>query len=105
MPEHDCLSSNVTAAEFLTHMAELSGLPILRRLGAVLVRLLLAQELVRVIRMGHQFWHRRRSRILHQAGVLFRIRDRDFAVRRRSPCRILSGRYFRFYMPDRASSL
>jgi ABC-2 type transport system ATP-binding protein len=27
MPEHDCLPSNVTAAEFLTHMAELSGLP------------------------------------------------------------------------------
>ncbi len=27
MPEHDCLPSQVTAAEFLTHMAELSGLP------------------------------------------------------------------------------
>ncbi|MDG0867939.1 ABC transporter ATP-binding protein [Candidatus Lucifugimonas marina] len=27
MPEHDCLPTNVTAAEFLTHMAELSGLP------------------------------------------------------------------------------
>jgi ABC-2 type transport system ATP-binding protein len=27
MPEHDCLPSEVTAAEFLTHMAELSGLP------------------------------------------------------------------------------
>jgi len=27
MPEHDCLHSQVTAAEFLTHMAELSGLP------------------------------------------------------------------------------
>ncbi len=27
MPEHDCLPSGVTAAEFLTHMAELSGLP------------------------------------------------------------------------------
>src|SRR5688572_28350619 len=27
MPEHDCLPSNVTAAEFLTHMAETSGLP------------------------------------------------------------------------------
>ncbi len=27
MPEHDCLPSNVTAAEFLTHMAEMSGLP------------------------------------------------------------------------------
>jgi ABC-2 type transport system ATP-binding protein len=27
MPEHDSLPSNVTAAEFLTHMAELSGLP------------------------------------------------------------------------------
>ena len=27
MPEHDCLPSNVTAAEFLTHMAEVSGLP------------------------------------------------------------------------------
>jgi len=27
MPEHDCLPGNVAAAEFLTHMAELSGLP------------------------------------------------------------------------------
>ncbi len=27
MPEHDCLPSNVTAAEFLTHMAEVSGIP------------------------------------------------------------------------------
>jgi|SRR5688572_20198771 len=27
MPEHDCLPSMVSAAEFLTHMAELSGLP------------------------------------------------------------------------------
>ncbi len=27
MPEHDCLPSNVIAAEFLTHMAEASGLP------------------------------------------------------------------------------
>jgi ABC-2 type transport system ATP-binding protein len=27
MPEHDCLPVNVSAAEFLTHMAELSGLP------------------------------------------------------------------------------
>jgi ABC-2 type transport system ATP-binding protein len=27
MPEHDSLPANVTAAEFLTHMAELSGLP------------------------------------------------------------------------------
>src|SRR5262245_3345550 len=27
MPEHDCLPSQVSAAEFLTHMAELSGLP------------------------------------------------------------------------------
>ena len=27
MPEHDCLPSQVTAAEFLTHMAETSGLP------------------------------------------------------------------------------
>lgn len=27
MPEHDCLPSAVTAAEFLTHMAEGSGLP------------------------------------------------------------------------------
>ena len=27
MPEHACLPSNVTAAEFLTHMAEVSGLP------------------------------------------------------------------------------
>jgi ABC-2 type transport system ATP-binding protein len=27
MPEHDCLPSLVSAAEFLTHMAELSGLP------------------------------------------------------------------------------
>jgi ABC-2 type transport system ATP-binding protein len=27
MPEHDCLPSQVTASEFLTHMAELSGLP------------------------------------------------------------------------------
>ena len=30
MPEHDCLPSTVTAAEFLTHMAEVSGLPPLR---------------------------------------------------------------------------
>jgi ABC-2 type transport system ATP-binding protein len=27
MPEHDCLPTNVSAAEFLTHMAETSGLP------------------------------------------------------------------------------
>ena len=27
MPEHDCLPSQVSAAEFLTHMAEMSGLP------------------------------------------------------------------------------
>jgi ABC-2 type transport system ATP-binding protein len=27
MPEHDCLPGSVTAAEFLTHMAEVSGLP------------------------------------------------------------------------------
>ena len=27
MPEHDCLPSQVSAAEFLTHMAELGGLP------------------------------------------------------------------------------
>jgi ABC-2 type transport system ATP-binding protein len=27
MPEHDCLPSSVNAAEFLTHMAEVSGLP------------------------------------------------------------------------------
>ncbi|HKI83137.1 MAG TPA: ABC transporter ATP-binding protein, partial [Candidatus Krumholzibacteria bacterium] len=27
MPEHDCLPNNVSAAEFLTHMAEVSGLP------------------------------------------------------------------------------
>jgi ABC-2 type transport system ATP-binding protein len=27
MPEHDCLPSMVSAAEFLTHMAEVSGLP------------------------------------------------------------------------------
>ncbi|MCZ6667028.1 MAG: ABC transporter ATP-binding protein [Gammaproteobacteria bacterium] len=27
MPEHDCLPGNATAAEFLTHMAEVSGLP------------------------------------------------------------------------------
>jgi ABC-2 type transport system ATP-binding protein len=27
MPEHDCLPSRVSAAEFLTHMAEVSGLP------------------------------------------------------------------------------
>ena len=27
MPEHDCLPSSVTAAEFLTHMAQVSGLP------------------------------------------------------------------------------
>ncbi len=27
MPEHDCLPTNVTAAEFLCHMAEVSGLP------------------------------------------------------------------------------
>jgi len=30
MPEHDCLPTAVTAAEFLTHMAELSGLPAAR---------------------------------------------------------------------------
>lgn len=27
MPEHDCLPGNVSAAEFLTHMAEVAGLP------------------------------------------------------------------------------
>ena len=27
MPEHDCLPDNVTGAEFLSHMAQLSGLP------------------------------------------------------------------------------
>src|SRR5262249_50329225 len=27
MPEHDCLPTNVSAAEFLAHMAEVSGLP------------------------------------------------------------------------------
>ena len=27
MPEHDCLPSGVSASEFLTHMAEVSGLP------------------------------------------------------------------------------
>ena len=27
MPEHDCLPSSVTAAEFLTHMAQVSGIP------------------------------------------------------------------------------
>ena len=27
MPEHDCLPSQVSAAEFLTHMAEVSGIP------------------------------------------------------------------------------
>ena len=27
MPEHDCLPSSVTASEFLTHMAKMSGLP------------------------------------------------------------------------------
>jgi ABC-2 type transport system ATP-binding protein len=27
MPEHECLPTNVSAAEFLTHMAEVSGLP------------------------------------------------------------------------------
>jgi len=27
MPEHDCLPSQVSASEFLTHMAEVSGLP------------------------------------------------------------------------------
>ncbi len=27
MPEHDCLPTNVSAAEFLTHMAQVSGLP------------------------------------------------------------------------------
>ena len=27
MPEHDCLPSSVSAAEFLTHMAEVSGIP------------------------------------------------------------------------------
>ncbi|MCG8466721.1 MAG: ABC transporter ATP-binding protein [Gemmatimonadetes bacterium] len=30
MPEHDCLPTTVTAAEFLTHMAEVTGLPPLR---------------------------------------------------------------------------
>src|SRR4051812_14997662 len=27
MPEHDCLPSQISAAEFLTHMAEVSGIP------------------------------------------------------------------------------
>lgn len=27
MPEHDCLPGNISAAEFLTHMAQVSGLP------------------------------------------------------------------------------
>ncbi len=27
MPEHDCLPGNVSAAEFLTHMAQVSGIP------------------------------------------------------------------------------
>lgn len=27
MPEHDCLPGNVSAAEFLTHLAEVSGIP------------------------------------------------------------------------------
>ena len=27
MPEHDCLPSSMTASEFLTHMAEVSGIP------------------------------------------------------------------------------
>src|SRR5690606_36528008 len=27
MPEHDCLPGSVSAAEFLTHMAQVSGLP------------------------------------------------------------------------------
>ena len=27
MPEHECLPSNISAADFLTHMAEVSGLP------------------------------------------------------------------------------
>ena len=27
MPEHDCLPSSITASEFLTHMAQVSGLP------------------------------------------------------------------------------
>ena len=27
MPEHDCLPTAVTASEFLTHMAQVSGLP------------------------------------------------------------------------------
>jgi len=27
MPEHDCLPTHISAAEFLTHMAEVSGLP------------------------------------------------------------------------------
>ncbi len=27
MPEHDCLPASVSAAEFLTHLAEVSGLP------------------------------------------------------------------------------
>ena len=27
MPEHDCLPSSVSATEFLTHMAEVAGLP------------------------------------------------------------------------------
>ena len=30
MPEHDCLPSQTSAAEFLTHMAEVSGLPPIR---------------------------------------------------------------------------
>ena len=32
MPEHDCLPTHVSAAEFLTHMAEVSGLPSLEEL-------------------------------------------------------------------------
>ena len=27
MPEHDCLATAITASEFLTHMAQVSGLP------------------------------------------------------------------------------
>ena len=30
MPEHDCLPLNVTAAEFLTHIAQVSGIPFAR---------------------------------------------------------------------------
>ena len=33
MPEHDCLPNNVSASEFLTHIAQISGIPMARARG------------------------------------------------------------------------